>query len=138
MLVICVIVMVVTMLVVLAGMTWGVFAIWEDRAGMERIHATIVSVDSTRRSSFGRSIKFGEYRLTVRYRNSDGRDVTTTIEEKTFGFPSAGDSITVLRHPTGSLERNPVPEVILVVAAVYAGFGWLLWVILKFVRTAVA
>jgi hypothetical protein len=138
MLVICVIVMSVTMLVVLAGMTWGVFAIWEDRAGLERIHATIVSVDSTRRSSFGRSIKFGEYRLMVRYRNTDGREVTTTLVEKTFGFPSAGDSITVLIDQSGRLERNPVPEVILVVAAVYAGFGWLLWVILKFVRTALA
>ena len=134
MVLVCLIVVSVTALAVLGGMTWGVFAIWEDRAGMQRVHATIVSVDSSKRSSFGRSVKFGTYNLTVRYRNSDGREVTDRIEDRTFGFPSAGDSITLLIRAGGGVERNPLTEVILVVAAVYAGFGWLLWLIIKYVR----
>ena len=123
----------ITCLVVLAALTWAVFAIREDRAGMRRVAATIVSVDSSERSSFGRSVKFGKYNLTVRYRNSDGREITDRIEDRTFGFPSAGDSITLLIHPSGRPERNPLPEVILVVVFVYAGFGWLVWLVIKYV-----
>jgi hypothetical protein len=134
MLLVCFIVLIVTSLLVLAGMTWGVFAIWQDRAGMRRVPATIVSVDSSKRSSFGRSVKFGTYNLTVRYRNSDGREVTDGIEDRTFGFPSPGDSITLLIGPSGRAERNPLPEVVPVVASVYAGFGWLVWLIIKYVR----
>ncbi|HUA59713.1 MAG TPA: DUF3592 domain-containing protein [Verrucomicrobiae bacterium] len=116
----------VTCICVVAAITWAVLYIHHDRAHLVRVTGTIISVDGSKRSSSGRGIHFGTYSLTVRYRTPDGAEVTDRLEKRTFGFPSAGDSIAVLIDPKdGGIEASPFPELWIILALVYAGFGWL-------------
>jgi hypothetical protein len=97
------------------------------RTVSQPLTARIVSVDGSKRSAFGRSINFGTYSLTVRYRDSDGKELTNWVSKRTYGFPSKGDSITLLIDPKdGGIEASPFPELWIVLVLVYAGMGWLM------------
>jgi hypothetical protein len=122
-------------LVVVAAITWAVMFIHEDKSGMRHVPAKIVSVNSSKRSSFGRGIKFGRYNLTVRYRSEEGVEETTNIDVNTYGFPWAGQSITLLFTKYGTVESDPFPELWIILVCVYAGFGGLVWLFVKGYRT---
>jgi hypothetical protein len=118
----------VTCFIVIVAMTWAILYIHKDRSHLRRVAARIVSVNSSKRSAFGRGIHFGAYSLTVRYRTPDAEEVTDWLDEKTFGFPSKGESLTLLIDPeSGRIEASPFPELWIILAAVYAGLGWLIW-----------
>jgi hypothetical protein len=113
--------------------TWAILYIHQDRSHLKRVSARIVSVDGSKRSSFGRGIHFGTYSLTVQYRDSDGQEVTHWLNKRTYGFPSKGDSITLLIDPKyGRIEASPFPELWIVLVLVYAGMGWLIWFFVTF------
>ncbi|MGH8163667.1 MAG: hypothetical protein ACREP1_04955 [Rhodanobacteraceae bacterium] len=123
-------------LAVLAAITWAVLYIHRNDARLERVPARIVEVVKSKRASFARSIKFGTYRLRIRYRAADGREVNDTIEKRTYGFPSRGDSITLLRdRESGHLEDSPFPELWIVLAVVYLSLGALIWMFVWCIRT---
>src|SRR5262249_13963984 len=113
-----------TSLIVLGGLTWAALEIRRERAHLRRVPAEIIEVLSSRRSSFHRSIKFGRYRLRVRYRSEDGRISADVIQKSTYGFPSAGDRITLLIDPqSGHKESNPFPELWFLLAVAWAFLG---------------
>jgi hypothetical protein len=122
----------VTCLIVIAGMTWAILYIHKDRSLLTKVTGRIVSVDSSERSSAGRSVHFGTYSLTVQYRTPEGREETATLNKRTYGFPSKGDSITLLIGEYGRIEASPFPELWIVLAAVYAGLGWVIWFLVKY------
>jgi hypothetical protein len=125
----------VTCVIVIAAVTWAILYIHKDRSHLARVTGTIVSVDSSKRSAFGKGIHFGTYSLTVRYRKPDGEEVTNWLDERTFGFPSKGDSINLLIDPEyGGIEASPFPELWIVLAVVYAGMGWLIWFFVTYSR----
>jgi hypothetical protein len=118
---------------VIVAITWAILYIHKDRSHLTRVTGTIVSVNGSERSSFGRSVKFGTYSLTVKYRMPDGEEETDRLDKKTFGFPSKGDSINLLIDPRyGHIESSPFPELWILLACVYAGLGWLIWFFLAF------
>ena len=112
---------------VIVGITWAILYIHKGRSQLTRVSGRIVSVDASQRSSFGRGLHFGTYSLTVKYRTPDGREETSSLEKRTYGFPSTGDYITLLLNEYGGIEASPFPELWIVLAAVYAGLGWLIW-----------
>jgi hypothetical protein len=114
-----------------AALTWAILYIHQERSGMRHVAAKIVSVNASKRSSFGRSVKFGSYNVTVRYRSDDGVEKTNSLDLKTYGFPSAGDSITLLFNQYGTVESNPFPELWIILGLVYSGFGSLIWFVVK-------
>lgn len=115
-----------------AAITWAVLYIRQEKSQLSRVDGEITKVVRSKRSSFGRSIKFGKYSLDVRYRTKGGRLITDSIEETTYGFPSEGDSISLLIDPkSGAIESSPFPELWFVLAAVYAGFGGLVFMFVK-------
>lgn len=112
----------------LGAITWAILDIRRDKARMERVPARIVAVVHSRREAFGRGLKFGTYTLRVRYRTADGRAVDNTVEKATFGFPSEGASVTLLRDPrSGGIEDDPFPELWVILAAVVLCFGSFAW-----------
>jgi hypothetical protein len=112
---------------IIATFTWVILDIHNDQSRLLRVTAKIVSVDGSEHSHLERTINFGKYSLTVRYRDTDGSEVTNWIEKTTWGVPSAGDSITLLVDPkSDKVKPNPFPELWIVLALVYAGFGWLI------------
>jgi hypothetical protein len=121
----------------IVAMTWAILWIHHDRARFERVPAEIVSVNKSNRSAFGRGIHFGAYLLTIRYRDPDGKEVTDWVEKRTYGFPSAGDSFTVLIDPeSGHIEASPFPELWILLILVCAGLGWLIRFFVIFFRWA--
>jgi hypothetical protein len=105
--------------IVVVAMTWAILYIHKDRSRMTRVAARIGSVAPSERSAFGRGIHFGAYSLTVRYRTQDGAEATDWLRQKTFGFPSKGDSITLLIDPeSGRIETSPFPELWIILVAV--------------------
>jgi hypothetical protein len=125
----------ITCSIVVAAATWAIFYIHQDRSHLKRVTGRIISVDGSKRSSFGRSIHFGTYSLTVQYRDSDGQEVKNWLDKRTYGFPSKGDSITLLIDPdSGRIEASPFPELWIVLVLVYAGMGWLIRFFITFWR----
>jgi hypothetical protein len=122
----------------MVGITWAILYIHQDRAHLTRVSGRIVSVDSSQRPSFGRSIHFGTYSMMVQYRTSEGKEETTSLEKRTYGFPSTGDSITLLLNEYGGIEASPFPELWIVLVAGYAGLGWLIWFFIAFTRRALS
>ena len=117
----------ITCFIVVVAITLAILYIHQDRSRLVRVAARIISVDGSKRSAFGRSINFGTYSLTVRYRDSDGKELTNWVSKRTYGFPSKGDSITLLIDPKdGGIEASPFPELWIVLVLVYAGMGWLM------------
>ncbi|MGH7936608.1 MAG: hypothetical protein ACREF8_06335, partial [Chthoniobacterales bacterium] len=115
--------------------TWAILYIHGNDARLERVPARIVEVVKSRRASFARSIKFGTYRLRVQYRAADGREVNDTIEKRTYGFPSHGDSITLLRdRESGHIEDSPFQELWIILGFVYLSLGALIWMFVWGIR----
>ena len=122
--------------VVLVGVTWAVLWIHSDRAHLIRVSGTIVKVNSSKRETIGRTPHFGRYSLNVEYRDpGDGSVVKNSVDERTYGFPSAGDSITLLIDPkTGHIESSPFPELWIVLGVAYLLLGGLIWFFIKAAR----
>jgi hypothetical protein len=124
-------------LAVIAGLTWAIFYIHQEKSKLFHVDGEITKVVSAKRASLARSIGFGKYTLNVRYRTKDGSLMTDSIEERSYGFPSAGDSIGLLIDPSsGAIETNPFPELWFVLATVYAGVGGLIFMFVKIGRAA--
>ena len=124
--------------VVLVGVTWAVLWIHHDRAHLTRVSGTVVRVNSSKRETIGRAPHFGRYSLNVQYRDpGDGSVVRGSVDERTYGFPSAGDSITLLIDPkTGHIESSPFPELWVVLGMAYLVLGGLIWFFVKAGRLA--
>jgi hypothetical protein len=62
----------------------------------------------------------------------DGSLVKSSVDERTYGFPSAGDSITLLIDPkTGHIESSPFPELWIVLGVAYLLLGGVIWFFIK-------
>ncbi len=128
---------IVASLVVAGGITWAILHIHRSDSQLERVPAQIIEVVKSKRASFGRSVKFGTYTLRVKYRTRSGRETTDTIEKRTYAFPSAGNSITLLRdRRTGHIEDSPFPELWVILVIVYAFFGALIWMFVSIAKKA--
>jgi len=105
----------------------AILYIHNDRSHLQRVPATIVAVQSAKRDRLIQGVPFSTYSITVRYRESDFGEITRDIEKRTYGIPSAGDSITLLIDPkSGHVEGNPFPELWIFLAVVSAAFAWLM------------
>lgn len=112
---------------VIAAAVLAILYIHKDRSRMRRVPATIVAVETAKRDRLIHGVPFATYSLRVRYRESDGEEVTADIEKRTYGIPSAGNSITLLVDPkSGCIEANPFPELWIFLVVVSAAFVWLI------------
>jgi hypothetical protein len=58
--------------------------------------------------------------------------VKGSVDERTYGYPSVGDSITLLIDPkTGHIESSPFPELWVVLGVAYLVLGGVIWFFVK-------